>query len=46
MDLRLVLVLSPIIASVLWTAFWLTRWGVFKWENLLGSLKNAADELG
>ncbi len=42
MDLRVLLVLAPIVFSVLWTAFWLTRWGVFKWD-VLGGLKNVVD---
>ncbi len=45
MDLRLLLVLSPIVASVVWTAFWLGRWGVFKFapQDVLAGLKDAVD---
>ena len=33
MDLRFLLVLTPILFSVAFTAFWLTRWNVIKWDN-------------
>ena len=45
MDFRVLVVLFPIIASVVWTAFWLTKWGVFKWD-LLGGLKEVVDGSG
>tara|TARA_B100000700_G_C14890298_1_gene782401 strand:+ start:964 stop:1095 length:132 start_codon:yes stop_codon:yes gene_type:complete len=42
MDFRVLIVLFPILFSVGWTAFWLTKWGVFKWD-VLGGLKNVTD---
>jgi len=42
MDLRVFIVLFPIVASVAWTVFWLTKWGVFSWDISSG-LKKAID---
>ena len=33
MDFRFLLVLTPIIFTVAFTTFWLTRWDVLKWDN-------------
>ena len=32
-NLRLLLVLTPVIFSVAFTDYWLRRWGVFVWDN-------------
>ena len=32
-NLKLLLVLTPVIFSVAFTDYWLRRWGVFVWDN-------------
>ena len=33
MDFRLFVVLTPIIFSLVFTVFWLTKWDVLKWDS-------------